>query len=90
MYQRTLANRVTHSFIISALVIGSLIVLYEPLGTIMAGVIALFPIVGWALGRLHQRAIVIESGIITESDLKDIERDLQEELSPFRTSRILD
>lgn len=73
--------------VLSVLVIGVLLVLYQSVGIVIAAVVAVVPIATWTLGRLHERAIVIEGELVNEDDLRAAEYKLHQELTLLRLLR---
>ena len=65
-------RRLVHNAVIGVLVIGIVLGLQDILDTIPLLIVAAAPVLTWVMGRFHERAIVLDSGLATEEQVKKV------------------
>jgi len=76
-------NRYVHSLLLGLFGVAVVLSYREQLGTVPVFAIAAGPIFAWTLGRLHERALVVASGLADEDDLREARREAAAENSLF-------
>ena len=67
-------NRWFHSLLLGLFGVAVVLTYRESLGTLPVFVLAAGPIFAWLLGRLHERAVVVQAGLADEDELRDARR----------------
>ena len=65
-------KRLVHNAVIGILVLGIVLGLQNVLDTIPLLIVAAAPVLTWVMGRFHERAIVLDSGLATEEQVKNV------------------
>lgn len=76
-------NRYLHSLLLGLFGVAVVLIYREQLGTAPVFAIAAGPIFAWTLGRLHERALIVDAGLADEDELREVRREAAANSSLF-------
>jgi len=68
------ANRTVHTIVLSVVGFALVVGLRDILGIYQAALVATAPLVTWTLGRFHERALIVDTGLVDEDQIREASR----------------